>query len=38
MTQLVVGREAPRKTEAKPMGSWRDKLRLSGGAGSAMTA
>lgn len=38
MTQLVVGREAPRKTEVKPLKSWRDKLRVSGHTGSAMTA
>ena len=38
MTQLVIGREAPRKTEVKPMKSWKDKIRVSNSTGSAMTA
>jgi predicted phage terminase large subunit-like protein len=38
MAQLVVGREAPRKTEAKPMKSWKDKLRTLGTSGTAMSA
>ena len=38
MAQLVVGREAPKRKEAAPMKSWRDKLRVLGSTGSAMTA
>jgi predicted phage terminase large subunit-like protein len=38
MAQMVIGREAPRKTEVKPMKSWKDKLRVSNNRGSAMTA
>jgi predicted phage terminase large subunit-like protein len=30
MAQMVVGREPPRKVEAKPMKSWRDKLKTNG--------
>ena len=38
MAQLVIGREAPHKTEVKPMKSWRDKLRVGNHLGSAMAA
>jgi len=37
MTQMAVGREAPRKPKAKAPPSWRDKLNL-GGKGSFMAA
>lgn len=38
MAQMVVGRQAPRKTEAKPMKSWRDKLKTLGHSQSHMVA
>lgn len=38
MAQMVVGRQAPRKTEAKPMKSWRDKLKTLGTSQSHMVA
>jgi predicted phage terminase large subunit-like protein len=37
MAQMVVGREAPRKQQARKVESWRDKLRASG-RGGAMAA
>lgn len=38
MTQLAVGRDAPRRAQVKPMKSWKDKLSLAGGTASHMTA
>lgn len=38
MAQLVIGREAPRKTEVKPMKSWKDKLKTLGSSQSHMVA
>ena len=38
MAQLAVGRDAPRNPEARPMKSWRDKLKVLGANRSAMTA
>jgi predicted phage terminase large subunit-like protein len=38
MAQMVIGREAPHKTEVKPMKSWRDKLKVSNSTGSYMAA
>lgn len=39
MTTMAVGREPPRAQQAKPMKSWKDKVRsLMGGGGSHMTA
>jgi predicted phage terminase large subunit-like protein len=38
MAQLVIGREAPRKTEARPMKSWKDKLKTLGSSQSHMVA
>lgn len=37
VAQMVVGREAPRQKETKPMKSWRDKLRM-GGSGTHLVA
>ena len=38
MAQLAVGRDAPRTSEAKPMKSWRDKLKTLGNPQSHMVA
>lgn len=38
MAQLVVGREAPKQKETKPMKSWRDKIKVLGQSHTAMTA
>jgi phage terminase large subunit-like protein len=38
MVQMAIGRQPPMKPRTKEPKSWRDNLRLDGGAGSFMTA